>query len=179
MIKYSLLYKDEKTQISYFYNLDDNSVYTNNKPLNNNLIKELSAFGSFVAILIYCFIRFIKLPSISISWIITVLIGILTGWIISLFIIKNSRLFFIPENKQEITSEEIKKMYLAGISFRKKYNKLLFGFLIFTILSTMFFYNTRTNLFLFISLIYLWSIISIMFFTNRPICSYKLKKICK
>ncbi len=180
MIRYALLYKDETTKISYFYTLDNNMVYTDRKPINTNKITKWSWSGSVVGILIYSLISLTPIWSINpqkSTSIIIALVGLLLGWIISLLIIKHTEKYFIEENKQEMKSEQIKKMYIDGKEFRRKYRLLLTALFAFSVISTAVISKIFTNMFILIMLIPLWIIVGMMYFLNRPICSRKIKNI--
>lgn len=177
MVNYTLLYKDEKTQISYFYNLDTHSVYTDRKPINKEKITTLSFLGAFLAVLVSPIIVVTKMLHMTILTI--VLVGTWMGWIISLLIIKHSERYFIEENKQELTNEEIRKMYIAGADFRKKYRLLLGWLFVFNVISTAFLSGYAVNTYVLIALILLWAIAGMMYFINRPICSRRIKKLMK
>ena len=181
MIRYSLLYKDDTSKISYFYNLDDNNVYVDKTNINLKIIKRFSILGSSIGFLLYILINIFNIKDINISTIavlIVLLTGIIIGWTTSIFIIKNTTKFFTDNNKLEITKEGIKQMYNKNQGFRKKYKLLLSYLIIFTIICTFVLISISTNLIELICIMILWCILSLLFFLNRPVCSNKLKKIC-
>ena len=181
MIRYALLYKDTKSEISYFYNLDDNSVYTDKKQLNSKVIKIFSILGAGVGMLLYVLINLFNIQDISNTNVLlffVLSISILIGWIISVLCIRNTTKFFVIENKQKMTNEKIKNMYSDNQNFRKKYKQILFCGVILTLIGTLILFLNSINLFELICIFVLWIILSIMFFVYRPICNNKLKKIC-
>lgn len=181
MIRYSLLYKDNDSKICYFYNLDDNNIYTDKKQIDLKLIKRLSFLGAFVGVLLYSFLKLFNIKDIAISTamaLIVLLIAVIIGWIVSMLIINNTTKFFVNENKQEAINEKIKEMYNKNQLFRRRYKLLLFYGIIFTMINTFILFSTSINLIELICVMLLWVVFSVMFFVNRPICSNELKKIC-
>ena len=180
MVRYALLFKDEKEQISYFYNLENNAVYTDGNHLNTKKITKWSWVGAIVGVFIYLLIRFVPMCSINtpkLTGIVIALVGLLLGWIISSLVIKHNEKYFIEENKQNMKTDQIKKLYIQGESFRRKYRLLLISLFVFSLLSTAILNEVSIHIFILIMLILLWIVVWIMYFLNRPICSRKIKKI--
>lgn len=182
MINYTMIFKDEETQVSYFYNLDDNTVYTDYKPVNRKSIKKRAYLGALIGFTLYAIVRFVSTWRINLSYfmgIFLVIVGVLIGGVISLVLIERSKEFFVVENKKNMTSEEIKKMYIEGEEYRKKYGRLQSGFFFFLVVCTVCFCHVTINVFLLLLLMSLWIVLGIMYFTNRPFCGRRAKKILK
>lgn len=178
MVNYILLYKNEKTNVSYYYNLDDHFVYTNGKSIDNKKINKFSFIGATIVILIYPTIYLAKTWSLKMSILSGVLfsfIGFLLGWIVSLILLRSINTYFVEENKLEMSKEKIKQMYLDGNLYRKKYMFIFISFSLFTIISTIVLCYTNINIVLLLMIIVLWMIVGIMTFMYRYVCSKKIK----
>ena len=46
MVNYILLYKDEETQTSYFYNMDDENVYSDQQKADGRIYKKTAGCGA-------------------------------------------------------------------------------------------------------------------------------------
>lgn len=182
MVNYTLLYKDEETQVSYYYNLDDHAVYTDQRPADTKQISKFSFAGAGVAILIYPAIYLANtwhmgMPVLAGTML--AFVGFLLGWLVASLLSKSGDAYFIDENRLELTREEMKQMYLAGKTFRKKYVSLFVGLLVFTMICTVILCNTKVNTVLLLMLIVLWMLTGIMTFLCVLVCNRKIKKLMR
>lgn len=179
MEKYVLLYKDETARVSYFYNLEKQAVYLDKKTADSTVVNRMTKSGAMVALFIYPFIRNAQkwhVESPSVLCIQIMAFGLLLGWISSFIIINHCRIYFVPENKLEVTQEEVRELYITGKSYRKKCCYLLIGLLVFLIIATGVLCNLSMDIYCFWCLVLLWGIWGMILWTNRPICSYRFRK---
>lgn len=179
MVNYTLLYKDEETQISYFYNMDDGLVYSDMKKQNNLVYKRMGYLGSIFALFLYPKIRATPAWYIELSGVLSMVIvitGIFIGWIFTLLLIKNSNSFFVSENRILCTDIELQALYVAGKKFRRKYKLLLVFLLIFACINTFVLSCFEMSFFVVICGMGLWVIVSMLFFGGRPVCTKRFEK---
>lgn len=182
MVNYILLYKEETSQLSYFYNMDDGMVYLDKKKKDTDLIRRMSGCGAMVGLFAYPAIRKMEDWQVARPDLLSVqimILGLLLGWLTTLAIIKKCEAFFIQENRIETTEEQLRNLYTAGKSFRRKYNALSWGLLVFTVICTCVLSNFDMNLFYFICCVLLWGIVGMMIGAKRPICNWRFKKFLK
>ena len=171
-MKYALIFKDIKKNINYYYNFNDNLVYTSNNKNNKCSLKGI--IGIIIGFIFYLSFAIFSyyLPY---SNLFIVLVGLIFGSIITL--ISNSTIKDIFKEKgKKVSTNKLKEMYKNNKSFRLKYFTLLIAFFILTILCLILYQNiTSINFLLFTSTI----MTTFLFLLYRPINSFKLLKVIK
>lgn len=178
MANFTLLYNDEASQVSYYYNLDDRGVYQEKKQINNATITKIAGIGAFAGAFMYPYIGESRSPQVPILLFgIVVVIGILLGWIFIFWLNHTAaNKVFISENKIILTQAEIRELYNKGKKARKSYWVLFGGWTIFSTICSLLFCYTAMNVLLFLSCIILWYGVGALFFAARPICRMRFRK---
>lgn len=179
MVNYILLCKDETSQISYFFNMDDEAVYSDQKKADNHVYKKTAKYGAIIALFMYPIIRSAEAWCVEVPGVLCIqitILGLLIGWAVTLFMIKLSEAYFIPENKMDMSKAEIRNLYIMGKGFRKKYNGVFIGLCVFSIISMYALSYFAMNTYRFWCCVLLWSIVGILLWGRRPLCMYRFKK---
>lgn len=179
MINYVLLYKDEAEKRSYFYHLEEQAVYLDKETADSAVLRRMSRSGALAALFLYPTIRSaqnwnVKAPEVLCIQI--AILGLLLGGIFSVIIINYAGRIFAPENKLELTEEEVRGLFAAGKGYRRKCCFLLIGLFVFLVIGTYVLCNLNMNTYLFWCFVFLWGILVSVFWTNRPICSYRFRR---
>lgn len=88
MIKYSLLHKDESSQVSYFYNLEDGFIYAEQILMDKAAVQKASGIGGACgafAVLTYNGESWTP-QTPSVAFMILALLGMLLGWFVAFFV---------------------------------------------------------------------------------------------
>ncbi len=171
-MKYVFIYKDNYKKISYYYNLDNNLVYENNS--KNNRCNFLGILGIIIGFICYLVIGIISFY-FSYSSLFIVIMGILFGIIIAL--IANRTINDIFKQKgRKVSSSSLVKMNKENKNFRIKYFILVIAFLIFTLLSLIFYENKMMINFILLTSIIMFTFLLILY---RPLNYLKFLKMLR
>ena len=171
-MNYVFIYKDDKNNINYYYNFNDNLVYTSDN--RNNKCNITGVIGIIIGFIFYFLFAIISYY-IAHSYLFIIIIGIIFGLIVTL--IANSTIKDIFKGKgKNLSKKELKDMYIKNKPFRKKYFILTISFIVLSILSLLLYKNSISiNFLTFTSII----MSTFLFLLYRPINNYKFLKLIK
>ena len=169
-MKYVLIYKNDKKNLNYYYNFQDNLVYTSNN--KENSCSFMGMIGIILGFIIYLTLGIISYY-VPYSYLFIIILGIIFGTIITL--IANSTIkdvFFW--NGKSLSITKLREMYRLNKAFRVKYLLLMIAFFFLTLLSLGLYQNTIP-----INFVYLTSVIMTTFLIllYRPVNSFKFRKL--
>ncbi len=178
MRNYLFLYKDAKSFISYYYGIEEHSVYAiTEKALDKNVISQWSTIGAFFGVLISSFgLRMkVQLSKMDITMVV-ILLGAVLAMVYMRWHIKNTLNSLKGAECYEVSAGELTTIVKQGRNYWKLYRKTVLGFGIFTILYTLFVCYIRSNIITILVCAFVWCIFWGMIFVIHPVNRLSLKR---
>ena len=182
MNKYIMLYKDEKNQNVFYYNINDGGLYTNNIKASSSKKKSYVNIIWGLSIIVYLFAA-----RVAFDFNVTGMLNIITVSILGLiaavpsfyFSIQMTEKFFIIENRREISFDEAKALFEKNKAFMAKFRKFVFLLITIALFGSIFFSFYPQNVIIYICNIGIWWSVGLLIGSSRPICRQKFELALK